>query len=162
MQARTHTRSRLVGQVGRYELRCGASVPRLLARCPLLLPALLLAGCVTGAQVQREPKFSPRGGCQAELVMRELLERYPGVQVSSERGGVRVRIRGATQEPLYVLDGQPLAQISDGLFSALHPCDIHEIRVLTDAADLTFYGLRGGNGVILITTRVRGWRTHKT
>lgn len=159
MQTRAQTRPRFLGQFGRYPLRYRASVPRLLVGPPLLLPALLLAGCVTGAPVQRESKFSPSGGCQPELVMRELLERYPGVQVIPEGSGVRIRIRDARQEPLYVVDGQPLAQISDGLLSAVHPCDIHEIRVLTDAADLTFYGLRGANGVILITTRLRRERT---
>ena len=133
----------------------GRSLPRHRAGVPLMLPAVVLAGCVTGAPVQPETDISSKGGCRAEQVMHELLGRYPGVKVSREGNVLRVRIRDALEEPLYVVDGQPLEPASGGVLSAVNPCDIQEIRVLSDAADLTFYGLRGANGVILITTRRR-------
>jgi TonB-dependent SusC/RagA subfamily outer membrane receptor len=142
------SRSRHRPQIGRPLLRRTGSIP-------LLLFAPVLAGCVASAPVQRETDFSVRGGCRAELVIHELLGRYPGVQVKREGSGLRVRIRGALQEPLYVVDAQPLAPASDGVLSAVNPCDIKQIRVLRDPADLTFYGLRGANGVVLITTRQR-------
>jgi TonB-dependent SusC/RagA subfamily outer membrane receptor len=43
-----------------------------------------------------------------------------------------------------------------GLSSALvsiNPNDIKRIQVLKDAGSTSFYGVRGGNGVILITTK---------
>jgi TonB-dependent SusC/RagA subfamily outer membrane receptor len=131
----------------------GRSLLRPCASVLLLLLALVLAGCATGAPVQLETDLSPKGGCRAEHVMHEHLSRHPGVQVSRAGDVLRVRIRDAPQEPLYVVDGQPLAATPGAVLSAVNPCDIQEIRVLRDAADVTFYGLRGANGVILITTR---------
>jgi TonB-linked SusC/RagA family outer membrane protein len=54
---------------------------------------------------------------------------------------------GQTQ-PLYVVDG---AQVSDMTF--LNPNDIESINVLKDAGSAAIYGVSGGNGVIVITTK---------
>lgn len=90
--------------------------------------------------------------------------RFPGVAVqSTPNGGIRIRIRGgahsflANEEPLYVVDGIPLLA-GTGDISFLNPYDIAKIEVLKDAADLTFYGVRGANGVIRITTKRPGQR----
>lgn len=85
----------------------------------------------------------------------ELVGRYPGVRVYRESSGLHVRIRQSLEEPLYVVDGLPLAPGSGGVLSAVNPCDIEKLQVLSDPADLTFYGLRGAHGVILITTKRR-------
>ena len=68
--------------------------------------------------------------------------------------GVRVRLRGerslkASNDPLYVLDGIPMA----GGIGDLNPRDIESIEVLKDASATAIYGSRGANGVVLITTR---------
>jgi TonB-linked SusC/RagA family outer membrane protein len=65
-----------------------------------------------------------------------------------------VRIRGrrsfsAGNEPLYVVDGIPLA----GGINDLNPQDIQSMEVLKDASATAIYGSRGANGVVLITTR---------
>ncbi len=84
--------------------------------------------------------------------------RMAGVQVtqnSGEPGGsVSVRIRGVgsinnTTEPLYVVDGIPLA----GNLNGINPNDIERIDVLKDAASAAIYGSRGTNGVVLVTTK---------
>ncbi len=54
---------------------------------------------------------------------------------------------GHTQ-PLYVIDG---VQVSD--MSTLNPNDIESISVLKDAGAAAIYGISGGNGVIVITTK---------
>lgn len=76
-----------------------------------------------------------------------------------------VRIRGTgsysvSSQPLYVVDG---VQINSGDLSRLtttsnvlaniNPDDIESITVLKDAAATSIYGSRGGNGVIVITTK---------
>ena len=61
---------------------------------------------------------------------------------------------GATQ-PLYVVDG---AQVPD--MSFVNPNDIESISVLKDAGAAAIYGVSGGNGVVVITTK-RG-RSGKT
>jgi len=68
--------------------------------------------------------------------------------------GVRVRIRGqrslkASNDPLYVLDGIPMA----GGIGDLNPGDIQSIEVLKDASATAIYGSRGANGVVLVTSK---------
>src|SRR5665213_2164693 len=54
---------------------------------------------------------------------------------------------GATQ-PLYVIDG---VQVGD--MSTLNPNDIASISVLKDAGAAAIYGISGGNGVVVVTTK---------
>ena len=65
-----------------------------------------------------------------------------------------VIIRGVSSnagaEPLVVIDG--IFQSIDDL-NALNPNDVESINVLKDAALTAMYGVRGGNGVILVTTK---------
>jgi TonB-linked SusC/RagA family outer membrane protein len=84
--------------------------------------------------------------------------KVPGVDIVSTGyrpgEGVRVRIRGqrsltASNDPLYVLDGIPMA----GGIGDLSPADIESIEVLKDASATAIYGSRGANGVVLITSR---------
>jgi TonB-dependent SusC/RagA subfamily outer membrane receptor len=83
--------------------------------------------------------------------------RFPGVEVYSAPGGIQVRIRGQTtlygeSEPLFVVDGTPLASGTGGLL-AINPRDVARIEVLKDAVSTSEYGLRGANGVIRVTTK---------
>ena len=91
----------------------------------------------------------------------EMLQgRVPGLEVfTTSNGDFSLRIRGRTtilgnDEPLVVLDGMPLQ--SGGLsrsLAAISPSDVARIEVLKDAGATAFYGMRGANGVILITTK---------
>ena len=90
----------------------------------------------------------------------ELLEgRSAGVQVIGlPGGGVSVRIRGRSSiygdnEPLYVIDGMPVEVTTGHGLSWLNPGDIQRIEILKDASATAVYGMRGANGVVLITTR---------
>ena len=76
--------------------------------------------------------------------------------------GSRIRIRGsaslnASNDPLIVIDGVPLAQGAGGAMSnpldLLNPNDIESFTVLKDASSAAIYGSRASNGVILITTK---------
>ncbi|MCX8481422.1 MAG: SusC/RagA family TonB-linked outer membrane protein, partial [Sediminibacterium sp.] len=74
-------------------------------------------------------------------------------------GGNRIFIRGAssitgTNNPLIVVDGFPLSdQVSDNILNSFSVNDIENIDVLKDAAAASIYGVRGSNGVIIITTK---------
>ncbi|GHS99916.1 SusC/RagA family TonB-linked outer membrane protein [Bacteroidia bacterium] len=81
----------------------------------------------------------------------------PGVQVISSSGqpgkGLNVKIRGTNSitggtSPLYVVDGD-----LDGDISSLNPNDIASMEILKDASATAIYGVRGSNGVVLITTK---------
>src|SRR3569833_3159216 len=75
-------------------------------------------------------------------------------QTSFAQGGaISITIRGGnsintSNAPLYVVDGF----ISDN-GNQVNPNDIEDIEVLKDASAAAIYGSRGGNGVVLITTK---------
>lgn len=76
-------------------------------------------------------------------------------------GGLRIGIRGATSlrgdnAPLYVIDGVAVEPGPNGDLTGINPYDIESIKVLKDAASTTMYGVRGGNGVIIIKTKRPG------
>ncbi len=84
--------------------------------------------------------------------------RLAGVTATTAEGSpdaqVNIRVRGGISisqdnSPLYVIDG---IQVENGLAN-ISPQDIQSIDVLKDAAATAIYGARGGNGVIIITTK---------
>jgi TonB-dependent SusC/RagA subfamily outer membrane receptor len=90
----------------------------------------------------------------------EMLEgRLAGVQVVRTGNGYSVRVRGGSTvigngEPLFVIDGVPLSNPIPGqALAGINPADVARIDVLKDAGAAAIYGSKGGNGVILITTR---------
>ena len=89
--------------------------------------------------------------------------RAAGVQVTQNSGQPgstpTIRIRGLgsinNAEPLFIVDGIP-----SGGIDYLNPSDIESISILKDAASAAIYGARGGNGVVVITTK-KGARNSK-
>jgi TonB-dependent SusC/RagA subfamily outer membrane receptor len=102
-----------------------------------------LHGCHQRSSVGDEPSVMTR--------------RFPGVElVSTGTGGFHVRILSGlvgSGEPLYVIDGNPMAIDSRRGIDWFKPEDIVRISVLKSPSDIAVYGARGVNGVILITTR---------
>jgi TonB-dependent SusC/RagA subfamily outer membrane receptor len=95
-----------------------------------------------------------------EPIEKYLASRSAGVVVSrTAEGNLMIRIRGGSSSiygsnaPLYIVDGLPFAPSTDGGLSGLNPYDISSIKVLKDATDVTMYGVRGANGVVVITTK---------
>ena len=66
-------------------------------------------------------------------------------------GGSSVYIRGITSvgnvDPLVIIDGTP------GSLHDLNVNDIESIQVLKDAGAASIYGVRGSNGVVIVTTK---------
>lgn len=103
--------------------------------------------------------------------------RAAGVTITQNSGepgaGSQIRIRGGTSisasnEPLYVIDGIPIANVESqtggiGIggspplprnpMNLLNPADIESISILKDAAATAIYGARAANGVILVETK---------
>ena len=104
---------------------------------------------VTAEDIARQP---------SEPIERILEGRIAGVDVRQTRNGLEVRIRGQTTlrgdgAPLYVIDGVPIEPGPGGALQGISAYDIESIRVLKDIADTSMYGVRGANGVIVITTK---------
>jgi TonB-dependent SusC/RagA subfamily outer membrane receptor len=100
-----------------------------------------------------------RVGAGDDAIEKALAAHVPGLLVTrTPDGGVAVRVRGnssinSNAEPLYVIDGVEIQAGPGGALRGINPHDIASIEVLKDAASLTYYGLRAGNGVILIKTK---------
>jgi TonB-dependent SusC/RagA subfamily outer membrane receptor len=134
---------------------------------PLLgLSLALVTGCKSGQRTEPTPVTPPRADVTAEDIERSpgqsieeiLKDKVAGVTVTQTQGGIAVRIRGVSSfygnnEPLYVLDDVPYTPGPGGVLSGIGPYDIESIRVLKDPADTALYGMRGGNGVIVIKTK---------
>ncbi|MFN4974147.1 MAG: SusC/RagA family TonB-linked outer membrane protein, partial [Bacteroidota bacterium] len=114
---------------------------------------------ITAKQIQNIPVPS---------VDRLLQGRASGVQVNANNGipggAVNILIRGAGSinagnQPLFVVDGVQIngnnttLETQTNPIAFLNPNDIETFEILKDAAATSIYGARGGNGVVLITTK---------
>ncbi len=105
-------------------------------------------GSVSGAKLAAVPVTSAAVALQGKI---------SGVQVTTVDGqpgaDVNIRVRGGTSvtqsnEPLYIVDGFQVSNIND-----IPPSDIASIDVLKDASLTAIYGAKGGNGVVVVTTK---------
>jgi TonB-dependent starch-binding outer membrane protein SusC len=112
---------------------------------------------VSGSVVSLKADEITQGGASKSSVSSMLQGRAAGVEVSSNDGlpgqSLNIVIRGSTSitnsnEPLYVVDGYPMAA---GV--SISPDDIESIEILKDAASAAIYGSRASSGVVLITTK---------
>lgn len=101
---------------------------------------------VEGKEVADKPNTNPVNSIQGKV---------PGVYIvnSGKPGDAPdVRIRGTNSingyKPLYVVDG-----IFNDDISYVNPADIESMEILKDPSSLAIFGLRGANGVIVITTK---------
>ncbi|MDB5008959.1 MAG: TonB-dependent receptor, partial [Mucilaginibacter sp.] len=74
------------------------------------------------------------------------------VNMGAPGASSNVYIRGinnfGNSQPLYVIDG-----VQTSSMSQVNPNDIESIQVLKDAGSAAIYGVAGGNGVIVVTTK---------
>ena len=105
-------------------------------------------GSVSGAKLAAVPVSSAAEALQGKIA---------GVQVTTVDGqpgaDINIRVRGATSvtqsnDPLFIVDGFQQDNIND-----IPPSDIASIDVLKDASLTAIYGAKGGNGVIIVTTK---------
>ncbi len=105
---------------------------------------------LTSGEIEKQPHESVAHLLQGRMAGVSVVE-YPN-------GTISVRIRGPSSfygntEPLYIVDGVPFRPGPGGALTGLNPYDIESIEVLKRPPETSLYGVRGANGVILITTR---------
>lgn len=108
-----------------------------------------LTGSITnikGEDIANMPATNPLSSLQGKVA---------GVQiVNNGRAGAdpEIRIRGTNSingyKPLYVVDG-----LFNDNINFLNPEDIESMEILKDPSSLAIFGVRGANGVIIITTK---------
>jgi len=105
-------------------------------------------GSISGKKLEVVPVTSAAVALQGKI---------SGVQVTTVDGepgaDVHIRVRGGTSvtqtnEPLYIVDGFQVDNIND-----IPPTDIASIDILKDASLTAIYGAKGGNGVVVVTTK---------
>ena len=105
-------------------------------------------GSISGAKLAAVPVASAAEALQGKIA---------GVQVTTTDGqpgaDINIRVRGATSvtqsnDPLFIVDGFQQDNIND-----IPPSDIASIDVLKDASLTAIYGAKGGNGVVIVTTK---------
>lgn len=101
---------------------------------------------VKASDIATKPASNPLASIQGKIA---------GVQiVNTGRAGQdpEIRIRGTNSingyTPLYVVDGL----FTDNI-NYLNPADIESMEILKDPSSLAIFGVRGANGVIIITTK---------
>lgn len=130
---------------------------RLIVLC-VVTASLAAGGCASSNQASDS---SPRRN-RANVITEDEIAAYTGQSLSelivmkiagvSRSGNGSLLIRGSSTfsggtEPLYVLDGIPLTGEP-----VVNIKDLKEIEVLK-GSDASMYGVRGANGVILISTK---------
>lgn len=108
-----------------------------------------LTGSITnikGAEIANKPATNPLSSLQGKIA---------GVQiVNNGRAGAdpEIRVRGTNSingyKPLYIVDG-----LFNDNINFLNPEDIESMEILKDPSSLAIFGVRGANGVIIITTK---------
>ncbi len=112
-------------------------------------------------------------------IVNALNGKVAGVQIVSNGGsvgaGASINIRGknsftGNSQPLFVIDGVPVSNAFRGGGSSgvdvanravdINPDDIESISVLKGPAAAALYGIQGGSGVVVITTK-KGSRSEK-
>jgi TonB-dependent SusC/RagA subfamily outer membrane receptor len=138
------------------------------ALCVWVLIALV-GGCASGRSRPAAPAkpmvtaedIEQNAGQPIEKVLQA---KVPGVLITrAADGSIAIQIRGpasflGSSEPLYVIDGVPFRPGPGGALTGVNPYDIESIQVLKDPADIGIYGVRGANGVIVVTTKQPGRR----
>jgi TonB-linked SusC/RagA family outer membrane protein len=106
---------------------------------------------VASADLQRTPTASTVDAVKGRVAGVDIVStgNKPGDALRVRVRGTRSIISQEANDPLYVLDGIPMA----GGIGDLNPNDIESVEVLKDASATAIYGSRGANGVVLITTR---------
>jgi TonB-linked SusC/RagA family outer membrane protein len=104
---------------------------------------------IKGEELARLPNNNPVASLQGKVAGLTI--------VNNGRAGAAptVRIRGVNStgnaDPLYVVDGVFQTNID-----YLNPADIESMEVLRDPSSIAIFGLQGGNGVIIVTTKRAG------
>ncbi|MEO5817697.1 MAG: TonB-dependent receptor plug domain-containing protein [Gemmatimonadaceae bacterium] len=147
---------------------------RLVVSCVTLVAlSTLMSGCAKSteeSQAQGAP--TPAAAPTRDKVTADDVQRAPNVPIEqllqskvagiivtrTDDGSVAIRIRGSSSFsgnnfPLYVVDGVAIASGPGGSLPGINPYDIASIKVLKEATDITMYGSRGANGVIVIKTK---------
>lgn len=133
-------------------------------------------GKVTSKEIERQPVSNPLAALVGRVAGLDITQEsgLPGTGFTLRLRGLN-SVRPEANAPLIIIDGTPypsntfdnvaggngqnssghemLGYVAASPLNSINPNDIESIEVLKDADATSIYGTRGGNGVILITTK---------
>lgn len=114
-----------------------------------------LGSCSTSANANQDKKDKATE-TDISIDLTQRIKMLSGVIVRGDRGTAEITISGPNSfggntSPLFVLDGRPVADYAT-VYGMVNTADIKRVEVLKDPVQTSFYGNRGANGVIKITT----------
>jgi TonB-dependent SusC/RagA subfamily outer membrane receptor len=125
----------------------------------IIIASLMLAACGSSestASGDRSVRESLEEKNRISISLLNQIRRIPGITL---RNGVPVFTKNTTDissgipiEPLYVLNGYPIGNSFSDVDQIVDNVNVQKIETMTDS-EASFYGSRGANGVILITTK---------
>jgi TonB-linked SusC/RagA family outer membrane protein len=107
-------------------------------------------GSVSGMKLAQVPVASAGEALQGKIagVQVTTVDGAPGADINIRIRGGGTSLSGDASKPLFVVDGFITDNIND-----IPPTDIQSIDVLKDASLTAIYGAKGGNGVVIVTTK---------
>jgi TonB-dependent SusC/RagA subfamily outer membrane receptor len=125
----------------------------------IIIASLMLGACGSSegtASGDRSVRESLDEKNRISISLLDQIRRIPGIAL---RNGVPVFTKNTTDisssvpiEPLYVLNGYPMGNSFADVDQIVDNINVQKIETMTDS-EASFYGSRGANGVILITTK---------
>ncbi len=122
--------------------------------------AALMVGCATtgGSSVLADDKaiaVEEKEGYNESMTLADHLMQVSGLSVQGSGRNAQVRVHGVSSmygsnEPLFVVNGQPIDGGLSAVSSMVPVADIARISVLKTPSETSMYGVRGANGVIVI------------
>jgi len=127
---------------------------------------LILIGCSSTENINKDIRpgletVRPQGSItdyrEYYPTLGDYLRQVPGVLITGSEQNQMVTIRGVSSfnlgnEPLFVIDGHIAGNTYNQVSRMINVRDIDHVRVLK-GSEASIYGIRGGNGVILISTK---------
>jgi TonB-dependent SusC/RagA subfamily outer membrane receptor len=137
-----------------------------LVRFGLSLLVVVAAGCASGPQTGQSAVTRPPTAAndpRDDGVVKVLRAGGAGLNISrTANGEIAVQLmRGPTSfygssAPLYLVDNVPYTPGAGGALVGINPYDIESIKALTKPDEVAMYGVRGANGVIVVTLKKPG------
>ena len=107
-------------------------------------------GSISGAKLEVVPVSSAAEALQGKIagVQITTTDGQPGADINIRVRGGGASLSGEATKPLFIVDGFQVDNIND-----IPASDIASIDVLKDASLTAIYGAKGGNGIVVVTTK---------
>ena len=122
-----------------------------------LIPFFFLTIACSSTQKAKDASFEKKEIDESNLDLTQHLRKLPGLTIRGDGENASFVVRGVAtvvsgNQPLFVLNGIAINDYAT-VYRMVDPINFKSARLLKNASETSFYGTRGANGVIIITTK---------